>query len=202
MYYKEKYIYIVLNKCSYLAFLSSTAVNYKYFSKLPKPAWRWSQHHFPIGWLTDCLKTIHCTNIKKANRNSLPLFNFSRSQDVSEPGFRCPVLALARCCGLDFPTSVSSFRARCLTISLSCPHLCPLGLPGLLPFCALLPLPPITLEPVVLHSPNQPLTSASFTSYLTQDPQLLAKIPWFPGDLLASSRDTKCVRSPQQVLET
>lgn len=160
------------------------AVNYKCFSKLPKPAWRWSQHHFPIGWLTDCLKTIHAANIKKANRNSLPLFNFSRSQDVSEPGFCCPVLALARCRGLDFPTSVSSFRARCLTISVSCPHLCPLGLPGLLPFCALLPLPPITLEPVVLHSPNQPLTSASFTSYLTQaGSTILGKdslVPWRP----------------------
>lgn len=63
-----------------MAFVSGTAVNSKCFSKLPTPAWRWSQCHFPIGWLTDCLQTIQSINIKKANSNSLPPFNFSTAR--------------------------------------------------------------------------------------------------------------------------
>lgn len=98
---------IVRNKCSYLAFISGTAVNYKCFSKLPKPAWRWSQCHFPKGWLTDCLKTNSFCKYQNANKFS-SLVQLQQSQVVSEEGSSCPSLALAHCLGLHFPTSVLS----------------------------------------------------------------------------------------------
>lgn len=41
-----------------------------------------------------------------------------------------------------------------------------------------------------------------YTLPLTQPPQFPAKMPWFPGDVLASATKTKCRRSPHQVLET
>lgn len=104
------------------------------------------------------------------------------SQGISETDSSCPFFARARCLGLDFPTSVSSFRARRLAFSVSCPGLCPLGLPRRLAFCALLPLPPKIPEPVVLHSPHQPpmcpfyILPNSGSTILGKD----ALVPWRP----------------------
>lgn len=94
-----------------------------------------------------------------------------------------------------FPPVSSSFRARCLTtlapcLCLSC-NSCPVGLSRLLMPWVLLPLPPITLDPVAPHAQKSSTSMCQFyilphSRYNNVSKDALVSLgTQFPGDILA-----------------